>query len=236
MSGWEELKAERNQRSLIRLTRALPPVFPRVVLARALARPFVPPTPRLAIDSYWGVHPIRADRLARALAARNQAPAGWTWRLGDRRSGLPFTFRTPPAPFREHARGLGPGFCCVCGQPVYRFGWHIDLWGSGPNKNAVWHSACVVAWQFWNAPSRRFNCCGVSKVGAALKAAGGCGGMPKLTIASRYSGSGANTDTPWPRLVDFWGLPNLQVINRDVHAAKCATEARDRLASAVQTG
>jgi hypothetical protein len=23
-------------------------------------------------------------------------------------------------------------------------------------------------------------------------------------------------------------LPNLQVINRDVHAAKCATEARDR--------
>jgi hypothetical protein len=41
----------------------------------------------------------------------------------------------------------------VCGQPVYRFGWHIDLWSSGPNKNAVWHSACVVAWQFWNAPS-----------------------------------------------------------------------------------
>jgi hypothetical protein len=30
------------------------------------------------------------------------------------------------------------------------------------------------------------------------------------------------------RLLDFWGLPNLQVINRDVHAAKCATEARDR--------
>jgi hypothetical protein len=26
--------------------------------------------PRLAIDSYWRAHPIRADRLARALAAR----------------------------------------------------------------------------------------------------------------------------------------------------------------------
>ena len=73
MSGWQELKAERNQRSLIRLTKALPPVFPRVVLARALARPFVPPTPRLAIESYWGAHPIRADRLARALAARGFA-------------------------------------------------------------------------------------------------------------------------------------------------------------------
>jgi hypothetical protein len=30
-------------------------------------------------------------------------------------------------------------------------------------------------------------------------------------------------------LLDFWGLPNLQMINRDVHAAKCAIEARDRL-------
>jgi len=96
----QELKAERNRRSLVRLTRALPLVFPRAVLTRALARPFVPPTPRLAIESYWGAHPIRADRLARALAARSQAPDGWRWRLGDRRSGLPFTFRTPPAPFR----------------------------------------------------------------------------------------------------------------------------------------
>ena len=39
---------------------------------------------------------------------------------------------------------------------------------------------------------------------------------------------GEHRDTSWPRLLDFWGLPNLQVINRDVHAAKCATEARDR--------
>jgi hypothetical protein len=29
-------------------------------------------------------------------------------------------------------------------------------------------------------------------------------------------------------LLDFWGLPNLQVINRDAHVAKWATEARDR--------
>jgi hypothetical protein len=41
----------------------------------------------------------------------------------------------------------------VCGQPVYRFGWHVDLWDTGANKNAVWHGACVIAWQFWNAPS-----------------------------------------------------------------------------------
>jgi hypothetical protein len=29
-------------------------------------------------------------------------------------------------------------------------------------------------------------------------------------------------------LLAFWGLPNLQVINRDVHAAKCADEATYR--------
>jgi hypothetical protein len=183
VAGWQELKADRNRRSLDRLNKALPPVFPRAVLTRALGRPFVPPTPWLAIESYWRAHPLRADRLARGLAARSQAPSGWTWRLGDRRSGLPFTFRTPPAPFREHAHTLRLGFCCVCGQPVYRFGWHIDLWGSGPNQNAAWHSACVLAWQFWNAPVARSNCCGASKVGGALKAAGGCGGMPKLRPA-----------------------------------------------------
>src|SRR5215475_16137600 len=120
MSGWQELKAERNRRSVLRLNKALPPIFPRAVLSRALARPFVPPTPRLAIESYWSAHPIRADRLARALAARSGAPSGWTWRLGDRERGLPATFRTPPAPYREGAYAQGPGCCCVCGQPVYR--------------------------------------------------------------------------------------------------------------------
>jgi hypothetical protein len=229
MSNWQELTAERNQRSLIRLNRALPPVFPRAVLSRALARPFVPPTPRLAIESYWAAHPIRADRLARALSARSQAPNGWSWRLGDRKSGLPFTFRTPPAPYREHAHALGPGSCCVCGQPVYRFGWHVDLWVTGPNQNAVWHSACVVAWQFWNSPSsqiqllRRVQSRRCAQSGGRLwRDAEVDHRVPLFRVWSEHR------DTPWPSVVDFWGLPNLQVINRDVHAAKCATEARDR--------
>jgi hypothetical protein len=38
-------------------------------------------------------------------------------------------------------------------------------------------------------------------------------------------------DALWPQLLDYWGLPNLQVVNRDAHAAKCAAEARDRLAA-----
>jgi hypothetical protein len=146
-----------------------------------LASRFIPPTPRLAIDSYWRAHPLRADRLARALAARSGPPSGWTWRLGSsRKAGLPITFRVPPAPYQERAYSRGGGFCCVCGQPVYRFGWHLELWKGSPNKTRTgiapvslrgnsgthlaarpnccdackrdWHCVCI-AWEFWNAPS-----------------------------------------------------------------------------------
>jgi hypothetical protein len=78
MAG-SEWRNEKNRRSLERLERALPQVFPKPVLLHALSRPLIPPLPRLAIDSYWRTHPVRADRLARALAARTGAPSGWTW-------------------------------------------------------------------------------------------------------------------------------------------------------------
>jgi hypothetical protein len=229
-SKWQAERAERNRQSLARLTKSLPDVFPPAVLARALARPFVPPTPRLAIDSYWRAHPLRADRLARALAARSGAPQGWTWRLGDeRKSGLPTSFRVPPAPYREKAYGRGPGFCCVCGQAVYRFGWHVDLWESGANKHANWHCACVIAWQFWNAPSgeapllRRLQGRRCGETGGRLwRSAEIDHRVPLFRVW------GEHRNAPWPALLDFWGLPNLQVINRDAHAAKCVAEARDR--------
>jgi hypothetical protein len=232
MSKWQDEKAQRNRQALARLTKGLPAIFPPAVLARALTRPFIPPTPRLAIDSYWRAHPIRADRLARGLAARRGAPARWTWRLGDdRESGLPLTFRTPPAPYRERAYALDPGFCCVCGQPVYRFGWHVDLWDTGANKNANWHCACVIAWQFWNAPSseapllRRLQVRRCGQTGRRLwKSAEVDHRVPLFRVWSEHR------EASWPRLLAYWGLPNLQVINRDVHTAKCATEARDRRA------
>ena len=233
MSNWQKQRAEINRRATARLTKTLRQPFPRFVFSRALALRFVPPTPRLAIDSYWRSHPLRADRLARALAARTGAPSGWTWRVGsDRKSGLPATFRAPPAPYRERKYALGAGFCCVCGQPVYRFGWHVDLWHAGANKNAIWHSACVIAWQFWNAPSdrarllRRLQAGRCAQSGGRLwKSAEIDHRVPLFRVWSECR------DMPWPALLDYWGLPNLQVINRDVHAAKCAAEARHRSAA-----
>jgi hypothetical protein len=234
MSQW---RAERNKLALARLTKALPRVFPVPVLNYALNRAFIPPMPRRAIDGYWRMHPVRADRLARALAARSGTPAGWTWRLGTKpNDDLPATFRAPPAPYRDAAFARGPGFCCVCGQPVYRFGWHLDLWDAGPNKNAGWHAACVVAWDLWTAPSdyvtllKRLQARRCAQTGKRLwKTAEVDHRVPLYRVWREHRAA------PWPQPLGFWGTPNLQVINRDAHAAKCAGEAGDRRAARIET-
>jgi hypothetical protein len=227
MSEW---RAERNRQSLARLTKALPAIFPAPVLRHALDRPFVPPMPRIAVDGYWRAHPIRADRLARALAARSGTPRGWTWRLErDAEPDGRLTFRSPPAPYREPDFKRGPGTCCVCGQPVYRFGWHVDLWDRGPNRNAEWHSACVIAWRLWNAPSdyvqalKRLQARRCAQTGKRLwKTAEVDHRVPLFQVWREHR------DAAWPTLLGFWGVPNLQVINRDAHTAKCAVEAQYR--------
>jgi hypothetical protein len=241
MSEWRD---EINRKALRRLNKALPAVFPPAVLTHALQRRFTPPMPRLAIDSYWRAHPVRADRLARGLAGRSGAPGGWTWRIANEKPDrvgrrgrkadvqpdwLATSFRVPPAPYREQRYALGPGFCCICGQPVYRFGWHLDLWRRGVNRNAAWHAACVVAWDLWTAPSdyarilKRLQQRRCAETGGRLwKTAEVDHRVPLFRVWREHR------DTPWPSLLGFWGVPNLQVINRDAHVGKCAEEAQFR--------
>lgn len=230
MSAWRD---SRNEVSLARLRRALPGTFPAPALQHALARPLIPPTPRRAIEGYWRDHPLRADRLARALARSAGPPDGWTWRLDAAPEGRRTTFRAPPAPFREAAFARGPGSCCVCGRPVFRFGWHRDLWADGrPNARASWHSACVAAWKLWCDPATHVQ---------ALKRAQGrrCRETGKRLLRSAevdhkvplFRVWREHRDAPWPDLLAFWGAPNLQVINRAAHLAKCAEEAGTRKAA-----
>ena len=97
--------------------------------------------------------------------------------------------------------------------------------------------ACVIAWQFWNAPSgeaallRRLQSRRCGQTGRRLwKSAEVDHRVPLFRVWRE------NRDVPWPKLLDFWGLPNLQVINRDAHAAKCAIEAQGRrVARSVET-
>ena len=140
------------------------------------------------------------------------------------------SFRVPPTPFREPAYTKGPGHCCACGQPIFRFGWHHDLWGDGrPNQNATWHSCCVAAWNLWIAPSdhvrhlkvlQKRRCLATGE--RLLKNAEVDHHVPLFKVWHDYR------DRPWPALLAFWGVPNLQVINRSAHMEKCAQEAGER--------
>ncbi|MBE7246327.1 MAG: hypothetical protein INR63_15365 [Actinomycetospora chiangmaiensis] len=224
-SVWRD---RRNALARARLERALPPVFPGAVLQHALTRPLIPPTPRLAVESYWRSHILRADRLARALAARSGTPESWTWQLGA--EGRTGSFRMPPAPYRDPAFARGRGTCCICGQPVYRFGWHRDLWQRGePNANASWHAACVAAWKFWIAPHaqvrilkrRQGHRCATSGK-RLLRSAEVDHALPLYRVWREHRFA------PWPELLGYWGAPNLQVVNRAVHVDKCRDEAAER--------
>ena len=108
----------------------------------------------------------------------------------------------------------------------------MDVWEAGANKNAIWHCACVVAWEFWKPPSgqawllRRPQARRCGLIGMrSWKNAEIDHRVPLFRVWREHR------NAPWPKLLGYWGLPNLQVINRDVYAAKCATEAGDRHAA-----
>jgi hypothetical protein len=152
-SKWQNQTAERNGQSLARLSKCLR-LFSHPPCSHALSAGHLYRRRRgsrlILIEELIQSVPIGSR--APSLGAVERPPVG----LGSSAKSAelePATFRTPPAPYRERAYSLGPGSCCVCGQPVYRLGWHKDLWEAGPNKNAIWHCACVIAWQFWNAPN-----------------------------------------------------------------------------------
>lgn len=200
--------------------------LPKPVLVHALQRRWVPKTARAAVDGYWRAHPLRADRLARALASGSATPEGWRWNKPEIGRG---GFRLPPLPFRADD-ATAPGRCVVCGQPVFRFGWHADLWGAGaPNARAVWHSCCVAAWRFWTAPH------------AARKLIGRvqrhrCGLTEKRLLRTAQVDHRValhevwrdRREAPFAELLAFWGAGNLQVVNAPAHGEKSAREATAR--------
>lgn len=176
-----------------------------------------PPFARRPIGARLGGPQRHAPGLEVGLAAQ----------AGD---GRPRTIRTPPAPYRETSFRLGPGYCCVCGQAVFRFGWHRDLWNDGrPNQRAIWHAGCVAAWKWWNAPSQHGKL--LSKLQKRRCTSTGTRLLRTAEVDHRiplFQVWRDHKTLPWPDLLAFWGAPNLQVINRPAHVAKSAAEAGDR--------
>jgi hypothetical protein len=222
-----------NERALSALRADVLEAFPACVMLHAERQRWVPRTLRAAVDSYWRAHPIRADRLARALADKHGAPPGWVWRLDGEEGGRPRTFRLPPAPYREAAHARGPSHCCVCGGPVFGFGWHTDPIGDGSlNGRARWHACCVVAWRLWRAPRAFLRQLGArqgrrcAETGRRLLRTAEVDHATPLFLVWRD-----HRDLPWPELLRFWGVPNLRVIGRESHAEKSAREIRKGTAS-----
>jgi hypothetical protein len=187
MSRWEEEKAERNRRSLGRLTMALPCIFPSAVLSRALARPFVPPTPRLVIDSYWSAHHFAL------IAWRGRSLAGAEHRVAGHGASAT-TVRMDYRPHSEHhSRLIGNVRTRRVRVSAACAGIGMSICGKqGPTRM---RSGTAHVWSHDNSGMRRVitpDFCGACKHGAAMKAADGCGRAPKLIIASRCFGSGAN--------------------------------------------
>ena len=84
-------------------------------------------TARRAVDGYWRRHVLRADRLARALAAETGAPDGWSWKPdASRRIAARDGFRHPPLPYLAPAHRPSRGHCVVYGRPIFRLCWHED--------------------------------------------------------------------------------------------------------------
>ena len=70
--------------------------------------------------------------------------------------------------------------------------------------------------------------CGVSPLSAGSMWSTGCPGWAcnrNAEVDHRvllFRVWNEHRETPWPKLLGFWGLPDLQVINRENHVAKCA--------------
>jgi 5-methylcytosine-specific restriction endonuclease McrA len=170
---------------------------------------------RVMVD--WNASPLRAERVAIALAKRSPF-LGWD----DPAS----SHRRPPLPFKTQQgrkrAGLESfrGRCYVCGQPVYPGGrFRGERSGRG-----TWHACCFAAYTVWvnYRSALRFldpGCASCGRRGCILQA------DHKIPL---YRVSRDHWAIPWYERLRFWGLSNIQALCIRCHKRKSKQEARDR--------
>ena len=206
MSGWQELRAERNRRSVL--------VSPKRCLSYFHEQycPVLLPVPsfhrrRGLQSSHIGAliqfGPIAWREHSQLAAKRPMDGLGGSETAGA--ACLSRSARHLRRTARATTRWVQDFAVCVVSLST---AWAGTL-TSGRAVPTRMRCGTALAWSPGSSgmrPTATFNCCGASKIGGALKAAGGCGGMPKLTIASRFSASGANTETRPGRVCSIFGV------------------------------
>lgn len=172
-------------------------------------------TPRDLVDRYFRSHPRRTDRLAILLATKTGAPCGWSWErhiedMQTRFWSRNFSFRQPPVPWQRHT---GVGRCCLCGQPIYRFGWH-QPWGGWKvtSDKAGWHAVCKTAYLRWLNPGH-----GIAAGHEADHF------IPLYRVYRELGRTGR-----WPDILWYWSTFNIQILTTEEHQRKSAREAGER--------
>ena len=224
----ETRKAERNGRSLARLLRHCR-VFPvAFFLARLAARSCRPRHGWRSIRIGVLIHFALTAWRAHLLPAAERQAVGVGGSARTKRTGCQSLSGHHPRPIGNVHTREAPAFA-VCADNRFIASAGMSTCGTqGPTRM---QPGTAHAWSRGNSGLRRVITPGFSdaaKSGAAAKAADGCGRareidhrIPLCRVWSECR------DAPWPALLDHWGLPNLQVINRDVHAAKCAERGTD---------
>jgi hypothetical protein len=206
MSDWQELKAERISDRLSASLRPCLRYFHELCWLGLL--PAHSCRRRRGLRSSHIGAPIQFEPIAwrehSPLAAKLPVAGLGGWATGGAVCLLR-SARRPRRTAKPHMQGVGDFVACAVNRYIASAG-TLTFGAAVPTRM---RSGTVLVWSLGSSgmrPIARFNCCGASKVGGALKAAGGCGGMPKLTIASRFSASGANTEIRPGRVCSIFGV------------------------------
>jgi hypothetical protein len=157
---------------------------------------------------------------------------------------------TPPAGFGRLARKLtsqaasdsrctlshgrtpvrSRSMCCVRPKSVpLRLAWRPL--GVRPAKPACRVAfCCVVAWTVLDRSGAHRKLLSRLQAEDVPCRGRGCCGPRRWTTVSRCPGLAEYRDRPWPELLHFWGLPNLQLVNSAMHDRKSVDETRTRAA------
>jgi hypothetical protein len=193
----------RNKGAAARLLAAVPAHFPKPVLRHALAARWIPELPSRAVEFYWRATrcaPIGLPGRSPAAAARRRAGTGARARASGRRR-------------RRTATRALPG-------------------GRGIAAFAASRCSALAGTAILPAPAAR--AAGSGTRPASRRGSSGTRGRRLLRGAEvdhrvpLFQVRRERQDLAWPDLLTFWGAPNLQVVNRAAHVAKCSAETAER--------